>query len=180
MQVIDAYSGLCGRGPHRKMLHFTDQFLLTTIFCRPGNLNLARRRASSATAVCASLQRMDSKIWPMHTRAHTPNGLPNAPRMPAGRQSHTNTAPRAWHGFSGPSSSNARRCAGVEVWSRAWSRVCADTPTCLQPIRARARKHLVDAQHMEGVHANAQVEGVLAGILCHVLVGSDARSLQCL
>ena len=33
-------------------------------------------------ALCMSLQRMDSRIWPMSTRAHTPWGLPNAPRMP--------------------------------------------------------------------------------------------------
>lgn len=38
------------------------QFLLATIFCRPGNLNLARRRASSATTACVSLQRMDRRI----------------------------------------------------------------------------------------------------------------------
>jgi hypothetical protein len=48
----------------------------------------------------------------------------------------------------------------------------------LQAIRARARKHLVDAQHVEGVHAHAHVEGVLAGVLGHVLVGGNARRLE--
>jgi hypothetical protein len=48
----------------------------------------------------------------------------------------------------------------------------------LQPIRAGARKHLVDAQHVEGVHADAQVEGLLAGVLGHVLVGRHAGRLQ--
>ena len=61
----------------------THQLRLATIFWRPGNLNLARRSASSAITPWLSLQRMDSRIWPMATRAHTPNGLPNAPRMPA-------------------------------------------------------------------------------------------------
>jgi len=48
----------------------------------------------------------------------------------------------------------------------------------LQAIRPGARQHLIDAQHVEGVHAHAQVEGVLAGILHHVLVGGDAGGLQ--
>jgi hypothetical protein len=40
----------------------------------------------SPTAVtCESLQRMDSRTWPMDTRAAVPRGLPNAPRMPVCR-----------------------------------------------------------------------------------------------
>ena len=50
----------------------------------------------------------------------------------------------------------------------------------LQAIRARARQHLVDAQHVEGVHAHAQVERVLARVLDHVLIGGDTGRLQSL
>ena len=52
------------------------------------------------------------------------------------------------------------------------------THTCLEPVRTSARKHLVDAQHVERVHAHAQVERVLARILHHVLVGCDPCSLE--
>ena len=48
----------------------------------------------------------------------------------------------------------------------------------LEPIGTSARKHLVDAQHVEGVHAHAQVEGLLAGELDHVLVGRDTGGLE--
>ena len=50
--------------------------------------------------------------------------------------------------------------------------------TGLQPIRAGAGKHLVNAQHVEGVHAHAQVESILARPRAHVLVGGNARRLQ--
>jgi len=52
------------------------------------------------------------------------------------------------------------------------------THALLKPISSSARKHLVDTQDVEGVHAHAQVEGILAGKLDHVLVGSDTGSLQ--
>lgn len=48
----------------------------------------------------------------------------------------------------------------------------------LQAIGTSARKHLVDAKHMEGVRPHTQVEGIFARVLDHVLVGSDARRLQ--
>lgn len=48
----------------------------------------------------------------------------------------------------------------------------------LQPISAGARKHLVDAEDVEGVHAHTQVERVLASVLHHVLVGCNACCLQ--
>jgi hypothetical protein len=50
----------------------------------------------------------------------------------------------------------------------------------LEPIRSSARKHLVDTQHVEGVDADAQVEGVLSGVLGHVLVSSHTSRLKCL
>lgn len=53
-----------------------------TTFWRPGNLNLARRRASWADGRLDSRQRMDMSTWPMLTRADTPMGLPKAPRIP--------------------------------------------------------------------------------------------------
>mmetsp|Transcript_4923 Transcript_4923/g.8534 ORF Transcript_4923/g.8534 Transcript_4923/m.8534 type:complete len:233 (-) Transcript_4923:111-809(-) len=51
------------------------------------------------------------------------------------------------------------------------------THTGLEPISSSARKHLVDTQHVEGVHADAQMEGLLSGVLGHELV---ARNTGCL
>jgi len=50
----------------------------------------------------------------------------------------------------------------------------------LKPISSSAGKHLVDAQHMEGVHTHTQVKGILSSILGHVLVSSNASCLKCL
>ena len=57
-------------------------FLLTMIFWRPGNLNLARRRASWACWLLLSLHRTERRTWPMATLAQVPCGLPKAPLMP--------------------------------------------------------------------------------------------------
>lgn len=51
-------------------------------FWRPGNLNLARRRASITWALKRSLERTDMIGWPMFTRATVPWGFPKAPRIP--------------------------------------------------------------------------------------------------
>ena len=48
----------------------------------------------------------------------------------------------------------------------------------LQPVGPGAREHLVDAEHVEGVDANPEVERVLAAVLDHVLVGGDAGGLH--
>jgi len=52
------------------------------------------------------------------------------------------------------------------------------THTGLQTIGTGARKHLVDAEHVEGMHADAHVEGVLATHLGDVLVAGNAGSLE--
>lgn len=57
-------------------------FLLIMIFWRPGNLNLARRRASCAWVLLLSLQRTERRTWPMLTLAQVPWGFPNAPLIP--------------------------------------------------------------------------------------------------
>jgi len=49
------------------------------------------------------------------------------------------------------------------------------THTGLQTIGACARQHLVDAQHVERMHAHADVERVLTAVLHQVLVGADTR-----
>ena len=51
-------------------------------FCLPGNLNLARLKASMQDASCCGLERMDMMGWPMFTRATVPCGLPKAPLIP--------------------------------------------------------------------------------------------------
>jgi len=52
------------------------------------------------------------------------------------------------------------------------------THTRLQPIGSGAGKHLVDTQHMEGVNADTEVEGVLSCGLGDVLVHNNASSLE--
>lgn len=54
------------------------------------------------------------------------------------------------------------------------------THTSLESISSSAGKHFVDAGDLEGVSANADVEGVLADFLDHVLVAANAGSLQSL
>jgi len=48
----------------------------------------------------------------------------------------------------------------------------------LETIRAGARKHLVDAENVEWVHADTHVEGILTRVLRHVLVRLDTGSLE--
>ena len=117
----------------------------------------------------------------MSTRAHTPWGLPKAPRMPVCRwensiwthETHTIEAALQHHCSHehGEYELGTEKCLSTSVMVRQRS-------TYLQPIGTGARQHLVDAQHVEGVHADAQVEGVLARVLDHVLVGGNARRLQ--
>ena len=52
------------------------------------------------------------------------------------------------------------------------------THTGLQSIGTGARQHLIDADDVEGVGADAQVEALLAGVLDEVLVGADAGGLE--
>lgn len=46
------------------------------------------------------------------------------------------------------------------------------------PVSSGARKHFVDAEHVEGVHADAQVEGVFACVFHQILVARDAGCFQ--
>jgi len=48
----------------------------------------------------------------------------------------------------------------------------------LEPISSGTRQHLVDAHDVEGMQAYPDVEGILAAVLDHVLVGADAACLQ--
>lgn len=50
----------------------------------------------------------------------------------------------------------------------------------LLPIGPSTRQHLVDAQYMERMETYPEVELVFAAVLHHVLVGTDAASLQSL
>lgn len=54
------------------------------------------------------------------------------------------------------------------------------THTSLEPIGTSAGKHLVDTDHVEGVHTDTQVERVLTRGLGDVLVGTDTGSLESL
>jgi hypothetical protein len=48
------------------------------------------------------------------------------------------------------------------------------------PVSTGARKHLVDAKHVEGVHAHANVERLLADGFDEKPVAADTGSLECL
>jgi len=52
------------------------------------------------------------------------------------------------------------------------------THTGLQPIGASARQHLVDAEDVERVDADPQMEGILSGGLGDVLVRADTSSFE--
>jgi len=70
--------------------------------------------------------------------------------------------------------------ADVDTGDSAIRLAVGTTHTSLQTIGTGARQHLVDAQHVEGVEANAQVEGILAAVLGHVLVHHNTGSFQSL
>lgn len=50
--------------------------------------------------------------------------------------------------------------------------------TRLEPISSGARKHLVDTEHVEGVHTDTQMERILSGVLGHILVASNTSRLK--
>jgi hypothetical protein len=52
--------------------------------------------------------------------------------------------------------------------------------TGLETIRTGAGKHLVHAENVEGMHADAHVEEILTGVLDHGLVRGNTGSLESL
>merc|ERR1719382_840226 len=56
-------------------------------FCRPANLNLARRKASHAISAFSSFVRTDINTCPIRTRAAVPYDFPKAPRIPVDKRS---------------------------------------------------------------------------------------------
>jgi len=54
------------------------------------------------------------------------------------------------------------------------------THTGLQTIGTCAGKHLVDTEHVEGMHTHTEVEALLSGVLCEVLVGANTSCLKSL
>ena len=48
----------------------------------------------------------------------------------------------------------------------------------LLPISSGTGQHFVDAENMEGVHPDPDVETVLAAVLDEILVAADTASLQ--
>ena len=77
-----------------------------------------------------------------------------------------------------PTPHRQQHLANVDTCADALRLSESTTHACLQTIRARAREHLVDAQHVERVHTHTQVESVLTRVLGHVLVARNTRSLQ--
>uniref|UniRef100_A0A2P2LQR2 Uncharacterized protein MANES_02G217700 n=1 Tax=Rhizophora mucronata TaxID=61149 RepID=A0A2P2LQR2_RHIMU len=67
---------------------------------------------------------------------------------------------------------------GHSCTSALWLTKC--TPhTSLKPISSSTGKHFVDAQDMERMNANPQMEGILASTFGHVFVASNSGSLKC-
>lgn len=59
-------------------------------------------------------------------------------------------------------------------------RLAESTPhTRLQPIGARTRQHLVDADDMVGMRADTEMEAVFAAGLDEVFVGADTGRFKC-
>ena len=54
----------------------------------------------------------------------------------------------------------------------------ATTHTCLEPISSKTGQHLVDAGDREGLEPHSDVEATFAAAFHHVLVGTNAGSLQ--
>ena len=52
------------------------------------------------------------------------------------------------------------------------------THTCLEPISSKTGQHLVDAGDREGLEPHSDVEATFAAAFHHVLVGTNAGSLQ--
>lgn len=70
--------------------------------------------------------------------------------------------------------------ANVDTRNRAVGLAPGTTHTSLQSIGTGARQHLVDADDVEGVDADAEMESFLAGNLDEVLVGADTGGLESL
>lgn len=101
------------------------------------------------TFACCSLQRIESMIWPILTRATVPYGLPQAPRIPVwslpGRQ------PPLMLGISG---------------------------TKYAPIGSSTRQHLVDTDDVVGVNPDPQVERIFSGRLGDIFVCANTGSFK--
>lgn len=68
--------------------------------------------------------------------------------------------------------------ANVDTGDSAVGLAPGTTHTSLQSIGTGARQHLVDADDVEGVGADAQVETLLAAVLDEVLVGANTGGLE--
>ena len=70
--------------------------------------------------------------------------------------------------------------AGSDLDASALSERLTEGPshTCLQTIGACAGQHLIDSEHVPGVHSDSQVERLFAALLDHVSVGSNTGSLE--
>ena len=68
--------------------------------------------------------------------------------------------------------------ADVDTSDKAVGLAEGTTHTRLQSIGTSARQHLVDADDMVRVDADAEMEGLLSGSLDHVLVGANTGGLE--
>ena len=129
--LIVSYSSLF----HLVKPHFFEM----TIFCLPGNLNLALLNASIQDASCWGLERMDMMGCPMCTRATVPWGFPNAPLIPVWSLSapaHDNILfiLRTWNGWS-----------LILMWN--WSLPHLFTIYLLAQMRAASRASLLNCSY---------------------------------
>jgi len=79
-----------------------------------------------------------------------------------------------------PRSNRKNDLANVNAGYSAIGLAPCTTHTSLQPISTGATQHLVNADDMEGVDANAKVERILARVLSHIFVSANTGRFQSL
>lgn len=107
---------------------------------------------------------------PWYGPTWSPGQCGHGPRCPAVYQRHHASRSGAW---------GAEQTRGQSAWLKkcpGWDFTC--NKRRVWPISSSAGQHLVDADHVEGMQAHADVEAVFAAGLHHVLVSADAGSLQ--
>jgi len=198
--TLPALAGRSTARSARAALASAHQLRLSTIFWRPGNLNLARRSASCA---CTSNRtQTELQLTVNQHAAEDSNQRWRSRRHCSRRARPLEHLPyiSSKHLLTNPGSQGTGR-AGEAAYLRPVSVLAADgqqnladadpgtgalrlaegAPHAgLQPIGSGAREHLVDAEHVERVHADAEVERILARVLHHVLVRSNPGRLQSL
>lgn len=145
------------------------------IFCLPGNLYRARRRASMMTARLESRHRIDMMTCPLSLSALLlRRDVPEEEGR--GIYLHVDSSdtsvrltPSTSHTLLKPTQVSFQQSP---IPYTTWSKYA--------PIGSGTGQHLVDSDNVEGVDSDSQVESLLSGSLDNVLVGANSSSLKSL